>query len=134
MRFPAVRFTPMPWQCWSVGYLTRACAIAWAVVAKDSLSIDQYVNRYGATGYVVDVVPLAVLAAVNSTNLLETIGQLVRCGGDTDTIAAMFGQIFGAACGAQALPSAIIDRIDAVHLLRKTADRLSQLPERNADG
>jgi ADP-ribosylglycohydrolase len=31
--------------------------------------------------------------------VLSTIQQIVQCGGDTDTIASMFGQIFGAAYG-----------------------------------
>jgi len=62
-----------------------------------------------------------VLAAIRSSNLLASIQQIVHCGGDTDTVASMFGQLFGAAFGTEALPTEIVNQIDAVPLLRVTA-------------
>ena len=49
----------------------------------------------------------------------------MRLGGDTDTIASMFGQVFGAAYGTQALPSKTVSQIDVVSLVRETAANLS---------
>ncbi|MCA9170085.1 MAG: ADP-ribosylglycohydrolase family protein [Planctomycetales bacterium] len=89
-------------------------------------SIAEYSSRFAATGYVVDSVPLAILAATKSTSITDTIQQLVHCGGDTDTIASMFGQIFGAAHGCDALPLETLNQIDAVALVRKTAANLSR--------
>ena len=94
-------------------------------VRDSSMTIAEYAVRFAASGYVVDSVPLAILAAVNSSDLVSTIIQLVQCGGDTDTIASMFGQIFGAAFGAEALPNKIINQIDIVSLVRDTAADLA---------
>jgi ADP-ribosylglycohydrolase len=44
----------------------------------------------------------------------------VKCGGDTDTIASMYGQIYGAAFGSEGLPMDIVNRIDEVSLVRET--------------
>ena len=89
-------------------------------------SVAEYCHRFGTTGYVADSVPLAILAAARSTDFPATVEQLVRCGGDTDTIASMFGQIFGAAHGAEVLPVATLNRIDAVDLVREMALNLSR--------
>ena len=64
---------------------------------RGGLSVPDYAMRFASSGYVVDSVPLAILAATQSTDVLSTIQQIVECGGDTDTIASMFGHVFGAA-------------------------------------
>jgi len=97
------------------------------VVRDSSLSIGEYVSRFASSGYVVDSVPLAILAAIRSSDdVLSIIEQIVRCGGDTDTIASMFGNIFGAAFGTEALPMKIVNQIDAVSLVRETAAKFSR--------
>ena len=96
------------------------------IVLRDkSLSIAEYCSRFGSTGYVVDSVPLAILAALKSTDWLSTIRQIVRFGGDTDTIASMYGHILGAAFGSPFLPQQIIDQVDSASQIRKIAARLS---------
>lgn len=89
-------------------------------------SIDGYASRFASSGYVVDSVPLAILAATQSSDVLDTIERIVQCGGDTDTIASMFGQIFGAAFGTECLPMEIVNQIDSVSLVRETAANLSR--------
>ena len=84
-------------------------------------TVPEYVMRFASSGHVVDSVPLSILAAIQSSDLLSTIQQIVNCGGDTDTIASMFGNIYGAAVGCAALPMEIINSIDAVSLVRGTA-------------
>lgn len=90
-----------------------------------SYSITDYAKCFATSGYVVDSVPLAILAATQSRHVLDAIEQLVRLGGDTDTIASMFGQIVGAAYGTQAFPSKTVSQIDVVSLVRETAANLS---------
>jgi ADP-ribosyl-[dinitrogen reductase] hydrolase len=89
-------------------------------VRDSAISVRDYAMRFGSSGYVVDSVPLAVLAAAQSADFLETIEQIVKCGGDTDTIASMYGQIYGAAFGSEGLPMDIVNRIDEVSLVRET--------------
>jgi len=96
------------------------------IIRDSSLTVDGYVTRFGATGYVADSVPLAILAAIRGSELMDSIKQLVQCGGDTDTIASMFGQIFGAAHGVKSLPLDTINGIDAVTMVRETASNLSR--------
>jgi transposase len=97
---------------------------------KERPSVEAYARTFGSSGYVVDSVPLALIAAVACDNLLGGIEQLVRCGGDTDTIASMFGQLYGAAYGQASLPIEMVDRIDAAPLLRPVARDLAQFIDR----
>jgi ADP-ribosylglycohydrolase len=55
-------------------------------------------RRYGASGYVVEAVPLALLVAARERNsgLGGILERAVALGGDTDTIASITGQIVGA--------------------------------------
>jgi ADP-ribosylglycohydrolase len=91
-----------------------------------TLSIVEYAKRYSTSGYVVDAVPLAILAAVRSNDCLETIQDIVECGGDTDTIASMYGNIFGAAFGAAALPTDVVQRIDVALAVLEVAKQFAQ--------
>lgn len=95
-------------------------------VRDSSLSIAEYGSRFASSGCVVDSVPLAIVAAIESSDVLSTIQQIVQCGGDTDTIASMFGHIFGAMFGPEVLPTEIVNQIDAVSLVRDTAANLSR--------
>ena len=90
------------------------------------MTLPDYAARFAASGYVVDSVPMAILAATAATNLVDLIREIVQCGGDTDTIASMAAQIYGAAHGLSALPLDVIDRIDGVAMIRETAARFSQ--------
>lgn len=57
--------------------------------------------QFGATGWVVDTVPLALYCAqyISEKPLAAVITQAVESGGDTDTIGSITGQIAGAASG-----------------------------------
>jgi ADP-ribosylglycohydrolase len=97
-----------------------------SLVRDSNCSIDDYALRFSASGYVADSVPLAILAAIKATDILDTIRALVECGGDTDTTASMFGQIFGAANGMSCIPMDTINQIDAVTIVRDTAANLAR--------
>ncbi len=96
------------------------------VLRRTRLSPAEYVAQFGATGFVADSVPLAILVATQAAGLLEGIRQAVACGGDTDTIASMFGHIFGATHGRHVLPHEIIEQIDAASQVREIAEKLSR--------
>ena len=99
------------------------------VACRDqSLTVADYGKQFATTGYVADSVPLAILAAIRATDFMTSMEALVRMGGDTDSIASMFGQIFGAAHGVESLPLALLDEIDSSELVRKFAQSLSQIP------
>ena len=90
-------------------------------VRDSSPSLTEYARKFASSGYVVDSVPMSILAAMRSSDLMETIREIVQCGGDTDTIGSMFGHIFGAASGNGAVPTEIVNQIDVVSLVRETA-------------
>ncbi len=98
-----------------------------SIVRDARLTLREYASRFSASGYVVDSVPIAILAAVGATDILDTIEALLKCGGDTDTTASMFGQIFGAAYGPGAIPSEIVQQIDEFTLLNETASKLAHV-------
>jgi poly(ADP-ribose) glycohydrolase ARH3 len=58
-------------------------------------------------------VPLAVYAALSHRSFAEAAGFAVRCGGDTDTVAAMSGAIAGARDGAGAIPARWLHALEA---------------------
>jgi ADP-ribosyl-[dinitrogen reductase] hydrolase len=72
--------------------------------------VREVVERFGASGYVVETVPLALFLARRMTG--ETFGgvlaELVEAGGDTDTIGSIAGQVAGAHLGASRLPPALL--------------------------
>jgi ADP-ribosylglycohydrolase len=81
-------------------------------IGERPLSSREYAANFGVSGYVVDSVGFALLAAAISTDLLTTVEEIVHHGGDSDSIAAMSCQIIGAAHGASVVPLAIAERID----------------------
>ncbi|MFO0932278.1 MAG: ADP-ribosylglycohydrolase family protein [Planctomycetota bacterium] len=70
--------------------------------------------RFGATGYVVDSVPIALLAARGAEDhpFEAVVASAVAAGGDTDTIASIAGQVAGAALGLRAVPEDLRARLD----------------------
>jgi ADP-ribosylglycohydrolase len=66
----------------------------------------------GVTGYVMQTVPVAVHAWLRHRHAFATaVTEVIRCGGDTDTMAAIVGGIIGAAVGKDGIPAAWLDRL-----------------------
>jgi ADP-ribosylglycohydrolase len=66
----------------------------------------------GVTGYVMQTVPVAVHAWLRHANdFAAAVTAVIRCGGDTDTTAAIVGGIVGAAVGKDGIPAAWRDRL-----------------------
>jgi ADP-ribosylglycohydrolase len=71
-----------------------------------SISLKDLASRMGASGYVVESVPLALYASQRLKNLgfAKLMEELIMAGGDTDTIASIAGQITGTIIGQDGLP------------------------------
>ena len=66
----------------------------------------------GVTGYTYHTVPVAVHASLRyHDNFKEAIVEVVLCGGDTDTVAAIVGGILGASMGPEELPQDWVDKL-----------------------
>lgn len=76
-------------------------------------SITGTAQRLGCSGFVVDSVPLAIFAArqVDELGFVPMLEQLLAAGGDTDTNAAIAGQIAGAAIGLSELPRTLLAQL-----------------------
>jgi len=80
------------------------------VSSSSDRTLSALAATFGSSGYVVDTVPLAIIAAARMT--AETFGavlyELNEAGGDTDTIGSIAGQIAGVSIGLKSLPEDLI--------------------------
>lgn len=68
--------------------------------------------RNGISGYMYHTVPAAIHAwLANQNDFKSGITEIIRCGGDTDTTAAILGGIIGAHVGKEGIPAQWIDGI-----------------------
>ena len=66
--------------------------------------------KHGVTGYVYHTVPVVIHAWLrNQDNYKNAIMEIIRCGGDTDTTAAILGGIVGAGVGGKGIPKLLLD-------------------------
>lgn len=81
---------------------------------KSEISIDLAAEIVGTSGFAAESVPLAVFAGLKGFSLETTdiIESAVNCGGDTDTIASMAGQIAGAIRGADGAIVSLVEKLD----------------------
>ena len=66
----------------------------------------------GSSSAGAESVPLAVYTALAHRSFPQAVAFAVRCGGDTDTVAAMAGAIAGARDGAEAIPARWLDGLE----------------------
>jgi ADP-ribosylglycohydrolase len=69
---------------------------------------------FGATGHVVDTVPLALYCAqsIASDPLPAVLARTINVGGDADTIASIAGQLAGAVVGSAGVPPELFADVD----------------------
>ena len=84
-------------------------------------------ERFGASGHVVCSVPLALVAVTQLRDLgFETmLRELIACGGDADTNAALAGQIGGALLGVSQLPRRLVERLPQRETIARAATDLA---------
>ena len=95
----------------------------------ETVSLLEIARRFGCSGYVCESVPLALCAAgrVQRLGFQPMLTELVRCGGDTDTIAAIAGQVAGALLGEKNLPKEWLARLPQQEFIRLAAMRFAEL-------
>ena len=92
-------------------------------------------QRFGATGHVVDSVPLALYCAydVHCVGLELVLARTIGMGGDTDTIASITGQIAGAFVGIEGVPQSLLVNVEGAQEVRAVANAFADFVEkRNA--
>lgn len=110
-----------------VGACLPDCVVRDRVRALAGVSSIGEAALLGTSGYVADTVGLALFGS----SLLESIGfagmleQLIGCGGDTDTIASIAGQVAGARLGLSGLPSDLVERVPDLELVLSVASRFA---------
>ena len=87
--------------------IERAADLAKAMLPSPA----QAAAELGSTTAAIQSVPAALLAA-SAPTFEEAVTYAVRCGGDTDTVAAMAGAIAGARHGASAIPQRWLDALE----------------------
>jgi ADP-ribosylglycohydrolase len=78
----------------------------------------------GSTIQAHESVPAALLAA-SAPSFEEALTFAVRCGGDTDTVAAMAGAVAGARFGTEAIPARWLDALEDGEKGRAHVQRLA---------
>lgn len=82
--------------------------------ALKDMSIGAVAQMHRPTGYVADSVPAAIFAAqqIGRFPAQRIFQELIPCGGDTDTVCSMAGQIMGALLGYRNIPDDLRYKID----------------------
>lgn len=105
------------------GELSRACdaraeMLRMLELACESVGRGQSTQQFakelglarGVTGYVMHTVPVAIHAwRSNRTDVVAATLSVIRCGGDTDTTAAIVGGIVGAGVGQEGMPRRLVE-------------------------
>ena len=98
-----------------------------------SVSIRDLALRFGNSGFVAESVPLAICGAnrYREIGFIRLLESLIACGGDSDTIASIAGQITGSLVGYSRLPAHLTwqvpDRIFVENLAIDFAESLKHL-------
>lgn len=94
----------------------------------DETPLGEIAHRYGASGYVVESVPLALCGAqrVRRLGFQTMLTELIACGGDADTVAAIAGQVAGAWLGYDRLPQQMLTRLPERALIATVANNFAK--------
>jgi ADP-ribosyl-[dinitrogen reductase] hydrolase len=92
-------------------------------------SVFDIATTYGCSGYVAETVPLALFGAqqINKLGFQGVLESLITCGGDTDTIASITGQVMGALLGKENLPTELIECLPTLTMITKTTNLFSEI-------
>lgn len=95
------------------------------------ISPSEAAARFGATGYVVESVPLALYCAqwIGEEPLSTVLARVISAGGDTDTIASIAGQVAETVVGASGLPVEFFDGIEGADEVFEVAWRFAALAQ-----
>ena len=106
--------------------LRRGLAEAARLLVEDRPSPRTVATVLGNGSAAHQSVPTAIFAAVAHDDFQEAVAFAVRCGGDTDTIAAMTGAIAGARSGAGMIPAGWLNALENSDKGRSHVERLAE--------
>lgn len=86
--------------------------------------INKNADQIRGSGYVVDALEAAFWCFVTTKNFEDAIIKAISLGDDTDTTAAITGQIAGAHYGISNIPTRWLNTLAAIDLLKEYADRM----------
>lgn len=75
-----------------------------ALITSHEITPNQALRVLGTSGDIRQTVPAALYAFIKFSSFHEAVTTTIRNGGDTDTIAAIVGSLFGACLGMQGIP------------------------------
>src|SRR5207248_6063617 len=89
-----------------------------------TVPLAEVARQHGTSGFVVESVPFALLAAQRIGELAFTglLEQVIAAGGDTDTNASLVGQITGAALGLEGLPKDLVEQLPQAEMVLEIAN------------
>jgi ADP-ribosyl-[dinitrogen reductase] hydrolase len=89
---------------------------------------SEIASRFGASGYVVDTVPLALYCAqfIAEEPFPRALARAISAGGDTDTIASITGQIAGTVVRASGLPNDLFSGVQGSDTIFRTAQQFAR--------
>lgn len=101
---------------------------------ENEKALPEVATQHGSSGYVVESVPLALLGVerIGTLGFPSLLEELVACGGDTDTIASIAGQIGGALIGEAGLPKEKIEQLPDLDIISKIAEEFSEALRKEA--
>jgi len=103
------------------------------LASEHDVSIADFGIRYGASGYVADSVPLALIAASRAgvSGFQDAVVGVIACGGDTDTTGSMVGQIVGSKVGLSGIPDELVSLPFGREPVRRIAEEFADWIEMN---
>ncbi|MDX2043206.1 MAG: ADP-ribosylglycohydrolase family protein [Acidobacteriota bacterium] len=93
-----------------------------------SVLLPEIAERFGNSGFVVESVPLALCGAnrIGRLGFQAMLAELIACGGDTDTIASIAGQVAGTLIGSSQLPASMVFRLPERELIETVASKFAK--------
>ncbi|MBF0409061.1 MAG: ADP-ribosylglycohydrolase family protein [Candidatus Riflebacteria bacterium] len=105
---------------------------------ENNLDVEDFAKQLcgekGISGYTYQTVPMAIYSLIrHNSNFDNVIEHLIMCGGDTDTVCAISGALWGSLYGETMLPERHIKNLcewpRTASIISKAAEELSNLSE-----
>lgn len=114
-------------------HTSAAHCTSWTQYGEYDSLIDHAYDKDGSRlrdlgGYIVDSFTIALWGLFNTDSFKEGMLAILRLGGDTDTNAAIYGQLAGAHYGYEAIPKEWRDGVYLADELVEIADQLLAMP------
>jgi len=108
------------------------CAAASAIRGENSATFAISLGlEAGVSGYCYHTVPVVIQAWLRKPEDFSVVLEVIRCGGDTDTVAAILGGLIGARTGRDGIPRPWMDGLwewpRSANWISKVGERLAEV-------